>query len=199
MTDTILGLLRAIRDGNADAVLPLADALEEAGREKDAAFIRRRALILDLSDRLDFIPETVCQWSFELLAENCPVCGGDGYTLTVEQVYCGNDVENIGHKLPCDACRGIGVRMKPPPPDHTIRLADRGKMLLYSGASDTTIALDASTQVHGFCCQIANRADAAGMLTIQAPRGETFHLAPAQGIILAASPDGEFVAVPAAP
>jgi hypothetical protein len=198
-TDTILGLIRAIRDGNADAVLPLADAMEEAGREKDAAFIRRRALILDLSDRLDFIPESVCQWSFELLAENCPACGGDGEYTIYEDVYKGyGDVESVGYQATCDACRGIGVRLKLPPPGHTIRLADHGKTLSCSGTRDTTVRLDDATLAPGFYCQIINNPAATGMLTIQAPQGETFHLAPAQGVMLAASPDGEFVAVPAA-
>lgn len=64
MNDIVLGLLRAIRDGDGGAALPLSDQLEELGWTKEAQWLR--------SAHLD--TERV----FAGLARSCDLCDGQG-------------------------------------------------------------------------------------------------------------------------
>lgn len=152
----ILGLLRAIREGDADAVLPLSDALEEAGRDDCAKWVRD--LWDDSDGTLNADVGMLCEWTVERFAEDCPECGGKGYISDGRFVYSSGSVREIPRNPHCRDCRGTGVRLKEP------------SRAVFGISPDRTITLDESAFANG---PILITNPGPGMLTVQLPDGFT--------------------------
>lgn len=167
----ILGLLRAIREGDADAVLPLSDLLEEAGRKKCADAVREIVAetngfeVANTGDTvLEIDPETelgkaCCRQVFARMGEDCPECGGNGEHTIYEDVYNGyGNIQSVGYSSPCHSCDGTGVRLK------------EFAAAVFEISPDRTITLDESAFANG---PILITNPGPGMLTVQLPDGFT--------------------------